>query len=256
MDALPLETVVTGVMTAAVRVGGLMVFAPFLGSESVSMPVKAGFTFALTGLLYPVCRFPELPLDAAGWMRVMGSELMVGVLLGVTLNFILDAVQFAGQLIGLQMGFSLVNVMDPQTQVDTPVLSIFHQLVVLLIFLQMNVHHWLLRGLAASFSYLPPGGAGLNLAVTGGLLHAAGGIWLVGLQMAAPVVVATMLADIALGFLGKASPQLPILFFALSIKSVLGLILLLGTLTLWPRVLERHFADAVMMGERLLHLAR
>ena len=62
----------------------------------------------------------------------------------------------AGQILGFQLGYSLVNVIDPQTQVDTPVLSVFHQAVVLLLFLQLGVHRWLLRGLAKSFEYLPP----------------------------------------------------------------------------------------------------
>ncbi len=256
MDAVSLEPVVAGIVGAAVRIGGVMVFAPFLGSESISMQVKAGFTLALTALLYPAYHLAHLGFDAAVWIRIVASELIVGLLLGLGLQLFFNAVQFAGQLVGLQMGFSLVNVMDPQTQVDTPVLSIFYQLIVLLIFLQMNVHHWLLRGLGASFSYVPLGSAGLNFAVTSEIMRAASGIWLVGLEMAAPVVVATMMSDIALGFLGKASPQLPVLFLGLSVKSVLSLILLIATLTLWPRFLEQHFAAGIAMGERWLHLAR
>ncbi|PYX84875.1 MAG: flagellar biosynthetic protein FliR, partial [Acidobacteria bacterium] len=59
-----------------------------------------------------------------------------------------------------------------------------------------------------------------------------------------------------LGFLGKASPSLPVLFFGLSIKSVLGLVVLVAGMATWPRFFERHFVDAIAVGERLLHLAR
>jgi flagellar biosynthetic protein FliR len=176
--------------------------------------------------------------------------------LGLTLQFILEAAQMAGQILGVQAGFSLVTILDPQTQADTPVISTFNQLVALLIFLQLNVHHWLLRGLAASFVYLPPGSVVLNLGVTTSLLQAAGSIFLVGLQIAAPVTVATMLIDVTLGFLAKASPQIPILFLGLSIKTVVALTVLSGTLILWPRLFEHHFAAAISLGERLLHLAK
>jgi flagellar biosynthetic protein FliR len=87
------------------------------------------------------------------------------------------------------------------------------------------------------------------------LLRVAGGIWLAALQIAAPILIATVLCDIALGFLGKASPQMPVLFVGLSIKSMLGLLVLVGTLGLWPQLLEARFQSAVALGQRMLHLA-
>jgi flagellar biosynthetic protein FliR len=256
METLHLEALVAAVMFAGVRIGGLMLFAPFLSSGSMPVQVKAGLTVALTALLYPVYGAVQLQTGALGWVRVLTGEVVVGLLLGLTLQFILEAAQMAGQILGVQAGFSLVTLFDPQTQADTPVISTFNQLVALLIFLQFDVHHWLLRGLAASFAYLPPGSVALNLGVTTSLLKAAGGIWLVGLQIAAPVMVATMLVDVTLGFLAKASPQIPILFLGLSIKTAVALIVLSGTLVLWPRLFEHHFAAAISLGERLLHLAK
>ena len=119
----------------------------------------------------------------------------------------------------------------------------------------MNVHHWLLRGLTASFVYLPPGSAFVSGSIAGGLLHAAGAIWLVALQIAMPVIAATMIVDIVLGFVAKASPQFPLIFAGLSIKNILGVLALAGTLRFWPSLLERQFTAAIMSGEHLLHLA-
>jgi len=256
METLHLEAIVAGVMFAGVRIGGLMLFAPFLSSGSMPVQVKAGLTVALTALLYPVYGAARLETSALGWVQVLTSEVVVGLLLGLTLQFILEAAQMAGQILGVQAGFSLVSILDPQTQADSPVISTFIQLVTLLIFLELNVHHWMLRALAASFVYLPPGSMVLNLEVTTGLLHAAGAIWLVGLQIAAPVVVATLLIDVTLGFLAKSSPQIPILFLGLSIKTVVALTVLSGSLILWPRLFEHHFAAGISLGARLLHLAK
>ena len=256
METLHLGAIVAAVMFAGVRIGSLMLFAPFLSSGSMPVQVKAGLTVALTALLYPVYGAVQLESSALGWVRVCTGEVIVGLLLGLTLQFILEAAQTAGQILGVQAGFSLVSILDPQTQVDTPVISTLIQLITLLIFLQLNVHHWLLRGLAASFAYLPPGSVVLSLGVTTRLLQAAGAIWLVGLQIAAPVVVATMLIDITLGFLAKSSPQIPVLFLGLSIKTVVALTVLSGTLILWPRFFEHHFAAGISIGERLLHLAK
>ncbi len=256
METLHLETIVAAVMFAGVRIGSLMLFAPFLSSGSIPVQLKAGLTVALTALLYPVYGAVQLESSGLGWVQICVGEVVVGLLLGLTLQFILEAAQMAGQILGVQAGFSLVSILDPQTQADTPVISTFIQLITLLIFLELNVHHWLLRGVAASFVYLPPGSVILNQRVASSLLQAAGAIWLVGLQIAAPVVVATLLIDVTLGFLAKSSPQIPILFLGLSIKTVVALTVLSGTLILWPRVFEHHFAAGISMGERLLHLAK
>jgi flagellar biosynthesis protein FliR len=256
MDPLHLDQVLTGLAFTGVRVGGLMTFSPFLGNASIPVPVKVGLTVAVTALLYPVVRVAPIDSSISGWAVLVAGEAVIGVMLGLTVHFILDAMTCAGQIAGMQMGFSLVTLFDPQTQADTQVLSIFHQLIALLIFLQLNVHHWLLRGLAASFSYLPPGGGWLKAEMGEALLQAAGGIWLVGMQVAAPVVAATMLTDIALGFLGKASPHLPVLLLGLSIKSMLGLVVLIATLSLWPSFLESKFTAAISMSEHLMRLAK
>jgi flagellar biosynthetic protein FliR len=256
METLHLEAIVAAVMFAGVRIGSLMLFAPFLSSGSMPVQVKAGLTVALTALLYPVYGAARLETSALGWVQVCTGEVVVGLLLGLSLQFIMEAAQMAGQILGVQAGFSLVSILDPQTQADSPVISTFIQLVTLLIFLELNVHHWLLRGIAASFAYLPPGSVVLNLGVTTALLRAAGAIWLVGLQIAAPVLVATLLIDVTLGFLAKSSPQIPVLFLGLSVKTVVALTILAGTLIFWPRLFEHHFAAGISQGERLLHLAK
>jgi len=251
-----LEKLVAGAVFAGVRVGGLMVFAPFFSSDAIALPQKAVFTLALTALLYPAYAGLQISFSMLGFVRVVAGEAVIGLLLGLTLQFLLDAAGLAGQILGIQTGFSLVTILDPQSQADTPVLSTLHQLAALLIFLRLNVHHWLLRGLAASFTYLPPGSGTLRLAIGGSLLRAAGAIWQVGVEIAAPVVAATLLCDVALGFFGKASPQMPVVFVGLSAKSLLGLTVLAGSLAFWPGLWEHQFTVALGISARLLHLAR
>lgn len=255
-DVLDLGSLFAAGLLVGVRVSGVMVFAPFLGGSAIPMQVKASLTLALTVLLTPSQGGLAWNASSVDLMKVVVGELVVGLALGMTLTFVSEAVQLAGQILGVQMGFSLVNILDPQTQVDTPVLAIFHQLVTVMVFLQMNVHHWLLRGLARSFSYLPPGTAGGSLESATLLLRSAGGIFLAGLQVAAPALAATLIADVTLGFIGKASPNLPVLFLGLSVKSVLGMFVMIATIAAWPAMLEKRFTTAIELGEKLLYLAR
>jgi len=89
-----------------------------------------------------------------------------------------------------------------------------------------------------------------------GVWRAAGGMLIVAVQIAIPTLLATMLIDLALGLLGKASPQLPVLLVGMSLKSIVALLVLVGALRFWPALLERYFGAALATSERLLHLAQ
>jgi flagellar biosynthesis protein FliR len=256
METLHLEPMVLAALVIGVRVSGLILFAPFLSSQAIPAQLKVALTIALSALIYPVYHLPPIAAGIAGWMGVIAAELAIGSLLGLAMQVVMEGAQMAGQIVGIQAGYSLVTLFDPQTQADTAVMSTFNQLLVLLIFLQLDVHHWLLRGLVASFDYLPPGSVISGTKAAIGLLQAAGGIWLAGLEIAAPVVMATMLVDVTLGFLAKASPQLPVLFLGLPVKNLLSLAILAASVVLWPRVFEQRFYSAIALGERLLNLAK
>jgi flagellar biosynthesis protein FliR len=255
-DALHLDQLLAAAVFTGARIAGLMVFCPVLGSDAIPAPIKAGLTLLITMVLHPLHGPVALGLGSWQWAQVALEEAFIGMLLGLTANFVFEAAIMAGQVLGVQIGYSLANIFDPQTQADTPVLSEFHQLAAMLIFLQLDVHHWLLRSLARSFAYLPAGAVVATLPAVGGLLHAAGGIFLAGLQIAAPSLAATLIADISLGFMGKASPQLPVLFVGIAVKNLVGLAVMIAAMAYWPRVFNERFAQAIQTAERLMHLAR
>jgi flagellar biosynthesis protein FliR len=249
-----LEQVIFAGSVVLARVSGVLLLAPFLSSSAIPMRVKASFAFVLTLLLYPVAlRTCSYSNPSVLWMN-LATELTVGALLGLSVALVFEAVSLAGQVLGVQIGFSLVNVLDPQTQVDTPVLSLLYQTLAFLIFLRLDIHLLILRGLARSFDYLPPGSIHLTGVAVERLLLQATSIWFSGIQIAAPALAATMTIDVVLAFIGKAAPQLPVLFVGLSIKNVVGGIVIAVALLTWPQLFTKFFTEAVDSGERLLHL--
>jgi flagellar biosynthetic protein FliR len=251
-----LENTVMAAGMVGARVSAMLMFAPFFGHLAVPIRIKAALAFAITALLYPVWPIAIRPFTGGEWIWCFCGEMLVGLVIGLVMNMVFDAAQLAGQIAGVQVGFSMANIIDPQTQVDTPVLSVLHQLIALLIFLQLDVHLWLVRGVANSFEYLPAGSVVLSGAVVSTLWKGAAAVWLAGIQIAAPVLVATMVTDVVLGFLAKASPQFPALLFGLSAKTVLGFFVLGAAMRYWPALFERYFGSAVLATSRLLHLAR
>ncbi|MGO8789068.1 MAG: flagellar biosynthetic protein FliR [Terriglobia bacterium] len=253
---LGLEAAMGRLLIVGARVSALMVFAPFLASATIAPRIKAGFTLALTALLYPVvgANLPSYP-PAIGW-KVAGGECVVGLIMGITLQFVFEGVELAGQVIGFQVGHSLANLINPLSDAETPILANFYQMVALLIFLQLDIHHWVLRGLVKSYQYCPPGLVVVAPIAAEQVWRAAGGMLMIAVQIAIPTLVATMVIDIALAFLGRASPQLPVLFVGMSVKSVVAFVVIIGTLRFWPGILERYFGEALATSEQLMHLAR
>ncbi len=252
---ISLVQVFGALLTIGMRLTGLMLFAPFFGSVVIPARVKAILVLALTALLYPMtsARIPALSISQ--WPAVVLGELMIGLGVGVVTNLVFDGVQMAGQIASTQMGFSLINLLDPQTQVESTVMAVFHQTAAMLIFLRLGVHLWLLRALAHSFDYLPPSTGHFGAAFVTATLHAAGSVFSIGIQIAAPILSATLVTDVALGLLGKASPQLPLMVLGPAIKSVLGMLVLISVLKYWPELFERFFTHSITMTDKLLHLA-
>lgn len=243
-------------LLVAFRIGGLMTFAPFFSNAAVPARVKAALTFLFAVLLVPVYSTASKPLTIVSWTAMAAGEIVLGLMMGFTTQFVFDGMELAGQIAGFQFGFSLVNAIDPNTEVETTVLSSFHEFVALLIFMQLGVHRWLIRAVAASFRVIPLGRLAAAPVSAPEILRMAGAMWLVGVEIAFPVLFATMLIDLTIGFLSKASPQFPAIFFGISAKTLVGLAILYGVIAFWPVTLERYFFHALANLETLLALAR
>jgi flagellar biosynthetic protein FliR len=141
-----LEAMVFRLAVVGARVSALMLFVPFLAGATIAPRIKAGFTAVLTALLYPVVAANLATLSAARAWQMVGGEFVIGLIMGITLQFVFEGVQLAGQIVGFQVGHSLANLINPLTDIETTVLSNFYQAVALLIFLQLEVHHLLPPG--------------------------------------------------------------------------------------------------------------
>jgi flagellar biosynthesis protein FliR len=248
--------IIGAILTVGARVSGLMLFAPLFGSPVIPQRVKVVLTLALTALLYPIYARKLAPVSMSHWPLMFGGEMLIGIGIGVVTNLAFEAAQLAGQVMSIQVGYSLVNILDPTTQVENSVIGVFHQTLVMLIFLGLNVHQWILRAVASSFDYLPPGSVAIKPLFAGAIVHEGAVVLATGLQIAAPVLAATLLTDIVLGLLTKVSPQLPVMLLGTAVKSIVGLGVLMAAVHYWPGMFERYFKESIQITERILHLAR
>jgi len=231
-----------GAMTLVlVRVSGLMVFAPVFSSGAIPMRVKAAFVLAVAWLIGPVVAgFPGAHAEL-GTLAVIG-ELSVGLVFGMTLALVFASLEFAGQVLGFQFSFSLVNVMDPNAPVETSLMGQMFGLLGTLVAVGAGLDRTMIAALLRTFVAAPVGAVTLDARAGAALVGMAGGIFAAALQLSAPVLAGTMLAELAVALAGKMSPQLPVMAFSVPLKTVLGYGVLLGSLALWPHWIEARFA--------------
>lgn len=253
---IPFREIIGAALVIGLRVSGLMLFAPFFSSLVIPPRIKAILVIGFTVVLYPAYAARLQLLQISNWPSMVASEIVIGIGIGLATNAVFEAVQLGGQVLSMQMGYSLVNILDPNTQVESTVVASFHQSIAMLIFLALDVHHWILRAVAHSFDYLPPGSATLNPLFLRAMLREGEIVLSLGIQIAAPVLSATLLTDLVLGLLGKASPQMPLMLLGPAVKSMLGVLILGASLRYWPTLFERYFSESVVYTEQLLHLAR
>lgn len=210
--------------TVLTRVGGLMVFAPFFGSFAIPHPIRVAAALVITIVMLPCLPLAAMP-PSFGLDQVVTSlagEVLFGLVLGLTANFVFAGLQLAGQIISFQLGFSLINLIDPSSEVESSVFSFFQNILGVLFFLLLNGHHWFLTAVADSFSYLPPGGAHLTGTVVSEVVRLSSGVLKSGLQIAGPILAVTVLADVAMGIIGRAAPQLNVLVVGMPLKTLVG----------------------------------
>lgn len=241
----------TAMILVLVRVSGLMVFAPVFSSEAIPARVKAGFVLAVSVLVAPIAAtFPRAHTEL-GVFPVLG-ELSIGLIFGMTLSLLFEALSFTGQVLGFQFSFSLVNLLDPNAPVQTPLLGQMFELLGTLVLLGAGLHRTVLAALLRTFSTAPVGTVTLDPRVGLALVPMAGGIFAAALQLAAPVMAATLLAELAIALAGKLSPQLPVMAMTVPVKALLGYGVLIGSLALWPHWIEVRFAALLDNAGRML----
>jgi flagellar biosynthesis protein FliR len=234
-----------------VRLSGLMVFAPVFSSPAIAPRIKAGFVFAMTIFLAPaITAVPGARpmLDA----RALLGELGVGLLFGLSLMLLNEALTFAGTLLGLQFSFSLVNLLDPNSMIETAVLGQMLSWLGILVILGAGLDRSLLAAIVRSFSAVPVGQAVIEAKTGAALAMMASGIFLAGLQLAAPVMAATLLVEVTIALVARLSPQLPAMVVSIPLKTMVSYAVLIASLAVWPGWIERHFTALLDEAAKML----
>ncbi len=207
------------------RVGGLLMTAPIYGTADIPTQVRALFTLAIAALVFPSqwgVSSPD-PGNLAEYLVLIGSEVAVGAGLGLGLVILFSGIDLAGHLIDQVSGLMIAEVFDPTKGDNTSIIARLLSLVTLAIFVAIGGHRIVMAGLLDTFRTIPPGSAAIPSALGETLVTLAGQSFELGIRAAAPVVASMLLANLVLGLISRALPQLNILVIGFGVNALLAL---------------------------------
>ena len=208
-----------------VRVSIFLFMFPVFSSPVVPAIAKIGLALLITFILYPVAgvRPEQFPNSSVGFGALVVGEFIVGMVLAYSVEIFFSAVQLAGQIVGFQMGFSMINVIDPQSGTDLSIISQIAYLVVILIFIILNGHHTIIQALVESFRIINMGELTLHEKMHWKLIGMVTGLFALGIKMAAPAMAALFFTNAAFGICAKFVPQMNIMIVAFPVQIAVGL---------------------------------
>ena len=234
-----------------VRVGMMVATTQVFGGTYAPAQVKVGLTVVLAFLLMPVVPLPAIDSPAALAM-IVAHEAVLGFALSLGIRVLVSAAELGGYLVGFQVGFSYAGIVDPQSGVRNNVLAVLYASLTLLTIFATNVHHQLLRLLVATYDAVPVAAkSSVNESVVASVMHLTGVIFLLGAQLAAPVVLVLVLVEAVMGVITKVAPSLNLMVIGAPLRLLVGLFALAVALEVIPGLIGRSSGMALELTSRL-----
>jgi len=225
----------TGALVAA-RVIPTIAFSPWMGGESVPNEVKIGLGLMLTLVLFPAVseRISEVPTSALPFILTLAKEVFIGLSLAFVISLVFDAARVAGHMVDVMTGAQQAQMQVPMLGQQGSIWSGFKAMLTITLFLTLNGHHWVINTLADSLVLLPVdqfprfshgmwGFFELIMRVFGDLMK-------LGIALAAPGILAAFLVDLSMGMVNRVAPQVQVYFMAMSLKPIVGALVMFVTL--------------------------
>lgn len=234
-----------GVLLA--RPGMLVAAAPAFGGTFAPPQVRIGLAALLAFFVMPAVAVPPMTSMVALGL-VVARELVIGLALALALQAVMAGAALGGHLSGNQLGLSYGSVVDPQGGVRNNLAASLYANLALFTFLVTNGHHALLGALAASYDALPIGTGGIDGSIVGSVAQLLGTIFVLGLRLAAPLIVVLLTVEIGLALMARAAPSLNLMAIAPPMRIVVGLIAIAAIVPLVPGVVRSLSATAIQIA--------
>lgn len=229
------------------RITSFMVTAPFFNTSNTPMRFKLGLSIFLAILINLA-----MPLTVPAYSNVIEyafliiKESVAGILIGLSANVAVLAIQFTGRVIDMEIGMSMATIYDPTTRTQASLTGGLYNYLILMMLVVTDMHHFLLKALTDSFQVIPIGGIHME-GTYDRVLGFFSSYFSIGFRLVLPVFAATLIISIILGILSKVAPQMNMMAVGMQIKVLAGLVIIFLTAGLLPSMADFIFENMQSM---------
>ncbi|MBO5623044.1 MAG: flagellar biosynthetic protein FliR [Butyrivibrio sp.] len=217
-----------------VRLMTFIYVCPFFGGRQTPNLVKIGYGLLISILLYGAV--PYTPPDyntVAGYMVIVLKEAMVGLLIGFSVTLCEQIAAFAGAVVDMQIGLSMVSMMDPATSQQITITGSLYSQYLTMALIITGMYQYILKALVDSFTLVPINGAVINTdRMLQTMLNFMKEYIVIGFRICLPIFIITFMTNVVLGVLAKVSPQMNMFSVGIQIKIIVGLMIMFITITM------------------------
>ena len=238
-----------------IRISLILFMVPIFGSPIVPTQLKVGLALILALVLRNTINVDVsvFPSHFLGFVPLVLTEIFIGLTLSLIIRLVFEGAHLAGQFIGYQMGFGIVNVVDPQTGSQVSVLAQLSYILAIILFLVLNGHYIIIKALTESFELVPPGRLSMNPVLYDQVSGAVARMFIIAVKIGAPVMAVLLFAQVSMGIVAKTVPQMNILFVGFPVYIIVGLFLFGVSLNFFVPLLRRAITN---LDPILLNLLR
>ena len=233
-----------------VRISCFVVTAPFFSIQNVPRRVKAGLSFLIAYVIYHTMAVHDVPAynTLLGYATLVLKEAIAGIVIGYGANICNSVINLAGRLADMEIGISMVSLLDPTTREQSGFTGVLYQYSIMLIMMVTNLHHYFIRALVETFNIIPIGRAVFRSdKIMLVIIQYLGDYVTIAFRICLPVVASIMLTNAVLGILVKSAPQINMFSVGIQIKLFIGLAALMITIGVLPSASEFIFNEMKVM---------
>jgi len=229
LDASFLPSYAAAFLLMFARIGMMVMLLPTLGEMSIPVRVRLVTALTLTFVMFPLHRaaFDVDLRSFAPVLTLLGQEILIGAVLGMTARLAISALQVAGSVIAQQMGLGFVMALDPSQNQQGALLGTFLTLLGVTLLFATDMHHLLITALSESYTLFRPGEVPFTGDMAALAIRVVSSSFRIGIQLAAPFLVFGLMFNFCLGILSRLMPQMQVFFVGLPLSILAGLVVLI-----------------------------
>lgn len=232
-----------------VRISCFVYAAPFFSMSNVPRRVRIGFSIFLSYLLYNALDHNEVVYSSLlGYAAIVAKEALTGFVIGWGAQICTSVTTFAGSIADMEIGLSMVSLIDPATRQQATFTGVFYQYMFTLFMILSGLYQYLLRALVDTFTLIPINGAVFKTeALLSSVLLFLADYIVIGFRIILPIFCAMIFLNCVLGVLAKVSPQLNMFAVGIQLKVLVGLGILFLSMRMLPALSDNVFAQMKRM---------